>query len=203
MTSCHATPASQERVTVLREAQTAPTPGVSWLARNRGWAWYTARRLAWITDPDTERRVYDEPLKDELYAYAVERADDVWATWSPTGGAGRTHHMRVGLRWYMYKRARAIRKERSTVLSLEALESRDYTPGVSHSAVPGISDTDEAHVIIARLEDSDKDIIAMRELEGMTFEEMASALGVCRNLARRAYREALHSARVSVGIHVK
>lgn len=151
-----------------------------------------------------------EELSDELVSYAVSRANDVFNTWRPDGGASITTHMRNSLVLYMRKRAfremqlatRIGGARGARVLSVyrsafdEPLEIEDAT----RAAHDDLVDRDHVASILAGLPPTYRAILQLRLVRELKFSEIAEMLGVTTGMATRLFNDAIQAARTVAGV---
>ena len=92
---------------------------------------------------------------------------------------------------------RLFRRERPETVEPEVVDGLGVQAGWGNSAQlssleRGLEDRDQVRAALARLDDADREILALVELEGLTLEEAASAL----SLSLAALKSRLHRARL-------
>lgn len=153
--------------------------GLDWLANEMDWARRMSESLVSKTFPRHRH------LIDDMTSECVDRADQVANTYDELKGASLSTHMKVNLRWYVFKRLRKMQRlPRPTSIPVDLPER-----------TPDTFQCQRVIVVMEKLNELDRVIIVLRHVNDMSFQQIANELGVSRNTARTYYHEAMRAAR--------
>lgn len=128
-------------------------------------------------------------LVEEALSVCVDYAEQVRATYDAAKGP-LDRHMRVNLRWYVFKWARYYRPKQQRELVADVFPDHLATLRRDHE---DLADRDQVEKILEGV--SDADVVRMRAMDELTFSEIGEILGVSKNTVRKRYYAALEEIR--------
>lgn len=153
------------------------------------WDWY--RENARLVNATLAHLSHGDPqILEAMWEDVIPRLPAIWVRWSPThpSGASRTSYTVTQVRRYASKaRVRELRQREGVSSEGEGARTR------RRNASP--EDRDEVQYILEGLSSRDRELLVMRHMLDMTFEEMGWELDWSKETTRQRYHAAVRRAR--------
>lgn len=175
--------------------------------------------LTWLADERNTRLVraaiakrvgardFDDPMIDDAWDEVVlERLARIHETHDPARGASLLTHTLRSIAWYAHKWAVKRSRDASRARGQYVADDDDSEA----SSFDQLADIEQAervgyrymdHLTEQALSSASTEVLVMRYVLDMTYEEIARVLCVSRNVARARVEEALSEARREMGVN--
>lgn len=159
--------------------------GLTWLVANENWV----RRMC------SKMCTGHAEMHEDAWSICVDRCTAVFGSYDAAKGC-LDRHMRVGLRWYLFKWARYRRPRELRELTMDVARSPEVADRASFRRdQDDLEAQDEAQHLMSVLSDEERSIVELYVVNDYTFSEIGDHLGMSKNAVRKRFYGALGKAR--------